>query len=169
MDSKRFLSLVPGIDQGREGEQHRSCESRWNPAQRSEMAYKFSSKSAPRTLHDVSLGQTKPYRPGQGLSEENSVGNWTFARVWFLCNKRSASSKNSQALRVLIGCVGIRQQSRASIRKIRIDARTSGCLRSRMPVSPARSTFPTVRSGFGTPAPGPSKLRRRSRYRRISD
>ena len=67
MDSKRFLSLVPGIDQGREGEQHRknrSCESCWNPAQRSKMAYKFSSKSAPRTLHDVSLGQAKPYRPG---------------------------------------------------------------------------------------------------------
>jgi hypothetical protein len=120
MDSKRFLSLVPGIDQGREGEQHRknrSCESRWNPAQPSEMAYKFSSKSAPRTLHDVSLGQTKPYRPGQGLSEENIVGNRTFARVWFLCNKRSASSENNQALRVLIGCVGIRQQSRASIQQ----------------------------------------------------
>jgi hypothetical protein len=81
------------------------------------MAYKFSSKSALRTLHDVSLGQTKPYRPGQGLSEENIVRNRTFARVWFLCNKRSASSENDQALRVLIGCVGIRQQSRASIQQ----------------------------------------------------
>src|SRR5260370_31939715 len=78
MDSKRSLSLVPGINQGCEDEQHRkncSRQNRRNPAWRGEMACKISSKSGLRTLHDVSLGPTKRYRPGQGLSEENIVSN----------------------------------------------------------------------------------------------
>src|SRR6266404_2875710 len=37
------------------------------------MARKISSKSALRTLHDVSLGPTKRYRPGQGLGEESII------------------------------------------------------------------------------------------------
>src|SRR5258707_1956582 len=37
------------------------------------MASKFSKKSTPRTVHDISLGRAKQYRPDQRLSKENTV------------------------------------------------------------------------------------------------